>query len=122
MPARGWALSKAFYLLLGGMRLHHGGMNTSEMKNDALAQQLAHLVSHWVARQIAPDIPLDCARDVASAWRIKTPLELALLPDGARALAAATQELLTLLAQSPDGRQALHNLGFEPFLEDIERP
>ena len=104
-------------------------MNTSEIKTTAclqpaevLAQQLARLASHWVVRQIAPDIPLDCARDVASAWRIKTPLELALLPDGARALAAATQELLTLLAQSPDGWQALHNLGFEPFLEDIERP
>ena len=25
---RAWRLSKAFYLLAGGMRRHHGGMNT----------------------------------------------------------------------------------------------
>lgn len=122
-------MNKAFYLLAGGVRVHHGGMNTADTKTTAclqpaevLAQQLARLASHWVARQIAPDIPLECASDVISAWRAKTPLELALLPDAQRALAAATQELLTLLAQSPDGRQALDDLGFKPFLEDIERP
>lgn len=111
------------------MRRHHGRMNTSETKTTAclqpaevLAQQLARMATHWVARQIAPGIPLECASDVTSAWRVKTPLELALLPDAQRMLAAATQELLALLAQFPDGRQALDDLGFKPFLEDIERP
>lgn len=52
---------------------------------------------------------------------MKTLLELDLMPDAQRALAAATQELLELLAQSPEGRQALGDFGFQPFLEDIER-
>lgn len=43
------------------------------------------------------------------------------MPDAQRALAAATQELLELLAQSPEGRQTLGDLGFQLFLEDIER-
>ena len=104
-------------------------MNTSESKTTAclqpqevLAQQLARLASHWVARQIASDLPVECAQEITGAWRLKTPLELALLPDAERALAAATQELLALLAQSPDGRQALQDFGFEPFLQDIECP
>ena len=104
-------------------------MNTSETKTiaclqpaEVLVQQMARLASHWVVRQIAPGIPLEFASDVTNAWRVKSPLELALLPDAQRALAAATQELLALLAQSPDGRQALDDLGFKPFLEDIERP
>ena len=50
---------------------------------------------------------------------MKTPLELALMPDAQRTLAAATQELLELLAQSPEGRQALGDFGFQPLLEDI---
>ena len=102
-------------------------MNTSTVKTAAclqpdkmLAQQLAHLASRWVVRQIAPDTPFECASDVAKAWRVKTPLELALLPDAQRMLAAATQELLTLLDQSPDGRQALNDLGFGPFLEQSD--
>ena len=110
-------------------RDYAGAMNTSEIKTTAclqpdevLAQQMARLASHWVLRQIAPDMPLECASEVTKAWRVKTPLELALLPDAQRMLAAATQELLALLAQSPDGRQALNDLGFKPFLEDIERP
>lgn len=115
-------LSKELYLLAVGACLHHGAMNTSETKAETLAPQLARLAAHWVARQIAPNIPLECASDVTSAWRRKTPLELALLPDAQRALAAATQELLELLAQSSEGRQALGDFGFQPFLEDIERP
>lgn len=80
------------------------------------------MAAHWVMRQTAPDLPLEFAGDTSKAWRKKTPLELALLPDTERALAAATQELLELLAQSPEGRQALSDFGFQPFLEDIERP
>lgn len=80
------------------------------------------MAAHWVMRQTAPDLPLEFAGDASKAWRKKTPLELALLPDAQRALAAATQELLELLAQSPEGRQALGDFGFQPFLEDIERP
>lgn len=33
---------------------------------------------------------------------------------------AAAMELRDLLAQSPDGRQALRDLGFEPLLQDVE--
>lgn len=97
-------------------------MNSSNTTADTLAQQLACLAARWVVQQIAPHIPLECASDVPHAWRVKKPLELALLPDAQRALAAATQELLVLLAQFPDGRQALKDFGFQPFLEDIERP
>jgi hypothetical protein len=50
------------------------------------------------------------------------PVELALLPDARRVLAATTQELLEALAQSPEGREALQELGFKSFLEGIERP
>ena len=35
-------------------------------------------------------------------------------------LLAAAMDLRELLAQSPDGRQALRDFGFEPFLEHIE--
>ena len=87
-----------------------------------LAQQIAHLAAHWVAQQIAPELPPDLACATARAWRRQTPLQLALLPDIQRPLAAATQELVLLLAQFPEGWQALADLGFEPFLEDIERP
>jgi hypothetical protein len=96
-------------------------MNASNTSTETLAQQLACLAAHWVAQQIAPHIPLECARDVTHAWCVKKPLELALLPDAQRVLAAATQELLVLLAQFPEGRQALRDFGFgRPFLEDID--
>jgi hypothetical protein len=35
-------------------------------------------------------------------------------------LLAAAMDLRELLAQSPDGRQALRDLGFEPVLQDVE--
>lgn len=35
-------------------------------------------------------------------------------------LFAAAMDLRELLAQSPDGRQALRNFGFKPFLENVE--
>ena len=116
-------MNKALWLLTVSACLHHESMtNTPETKAETLALQLARLAAHWVARQIAPDFPLECASDVTHAWRMKTPLELALMPDAQRALAAATQELLELLAQSPEGRQAMGDFGFQPLLEDIERP
>lgn len=111
------------------MRRHHGGMNTSETKTTAclqpaevLAQQLARLAALWVVRQSGVEIPLEHAGRLLAVWQKQTPLEVALLPDAQRVLAAATQELLALLAQSPEGREALQELGFKPFLEDIERP
>ena len=116
-------MNKALWLLTVSACLHHESMmNTPETKAETLALQLARLAAHWVARQIAPNIPLECASDVTHTWRMKTPLELALMPDAQRTLAAATQELLELLAQSPEGRQALGDFGFQPLLEDIERP
>lgn len=36
-------------------------------------------------------------------------------------LLAAALDLRTLLAQSPQGRQALRNFGFEPVSQDVER-
>lgn len=35
-------------------------------------------------------------------------------------LMAAAMDLRELLAQSPDGRQALRDFGFEPFLQNVE--
>lgn len=131
---------------MGYVRPHHGAMNTPTPAPEALAQRLrdinqaeaimadrhqensamvralARLAARWVVLQLAPDWPDENQRDITPAWRTKSPLALALLPDGQRALAAATQELLELLAQTPQGRQALADLGFQPFLEDIERP
>lgn len=47
--------------------------------------------------------------------------EIALLGASANAgLLAAGCDLRNLLAQSPDGRQALRDFGFQPFLEHIE--
>ena len=124
---------------MGCMRLHHGAMNTPAPTPEALAQRLrdinqaeaimaerrqetnamvhalARLAARWVVLQLAPDWPGENPRDITPAWRTKSPLALALLPDGQRALAAATQELLELLAQTPQGRQALADLGFEPL-------
>lgn len=37
-----------------------------------------------------------------------------------RVLLAAACDVVDLLAQSPDGRQALRDLGFEPVLQNIE--
>ena len=122
---------------MGCGRLHHGAMNTPAPTPEALTQRLheinqaeaimaerrqeasamvhalARLAARWVALQLAPDWPGENLRDITPAWCTKSPLALALLPDGQRALAAATQELLELLAQSPEGRQALQELGFE---------
>lgn len=36
-------------------------------------------------------------------------------------LMAAAIDLRDLLTQSPDGRQALRDFGFEPLLQDVER-
>lgn len=124
------ALSKAFYLLVGGMHRHHGTMNTSEIKTTAclqpaevLAQQLARLAALWVLRQAGgAEIPLEYAGRVLAAWQKMPPVELALLPDAQRVLAATTRELLEALAQSPEGREALQELGFKTFLEGIGRP
>lgn len=47
--------------------------------------------------------------------------EIALLGASPNAgLLAAGCDLRNLLAQSPDGRQALRDFGFQPFLEHIE--
>lgn len=50
------------------------------------------------------------------------PMALAGLPDYERGVAALALELVALARQSPEGRQALLNLGFEPVPEDVERP
>jgi len=122
-------MNKAFYLLAGGVRGHHGGMNTANTTTTAclqpaevLAQQLARLAALWVLRQAGSVLPLEHAGRVLAAWQKMPPVELALLPDARRVLAATTQELLEALAQSPEGREALQELGFKAFLEGIERP
>lgn len=87
-----------------------------------LAQQLACMLSRWVLHLQAPDFPPDSAPDIVRTWCPETPLELARLPDAERTLAAATQELLCLLSQFPEGRQALADFGFQPLLENVKRP
>ena len=94
-------------------------MAERRQETNAMVHALARLAARWVVLQLAPDWPGENPRDITPAWRTKSPLALALLPDGQRALAAATQELLELLAQSPEGRQALGDFGFQPLLEDI---
>lgn len=48
-------------------------------------------------------------------------MEVALHGDSAKGgLLAAGIDLRQLLAQSPQGRQALRDFGFEPFLEHVE--
>jgi len=73
------------------------------------AKALAAMAARWfdAARfSIAfPCLPSDIAREGAAA--------------SAGFLAAAV-ELRDLLAQSPQGRQALRDLGFEPVLQDVE--
>ncbi len=48
------------------------------------------------------------------------PTELLELDPTGSSLLAAAVELRELLAQSPQGRQALRDFGFQPFLEHIE--
>lgn len=49
------------------------------------------------------------------------PSHVAVLEGTAKAgLLAAAMDLRDLLAQSPDGRQALRDFGFEPLLQNVE--
>lgn len=57
------------------------------------------------------------------AWRHRvqaTDLVTGDAPTPERVLLAAACDLVDLLAESPDGRQALRDLGFEPILQDFE--
>lgn len=84
--------------------------------------RIAFLAACWAAWQADPTVPQDQARNFAACWRKRSSVELALLPESQRMFAAATQELIVLLASTAQGRQALADFGFEPFLEDIESP
>lgn len=85
---------------------------------------VARLAAQWIALQIDADAAWDdeSLRALAGGWLPRNTMELALLPDAKRIWAAALQELLELLAQSPQGRQALADFGFKPFLEHVKRP
>ena len=82
---------------------------------------VARLAARWIALQTDADTAWDdeSLRALARGWLPRNTMELALLPDAKRIWAAALQELLELLAQSPQGRQALADFGFKPFLEHV---
>lgn len=95
---------------------------TSIESNTTLPKALALLAAHWVALQVDPTMPPQEAATLTRAWRQRGLTELALLPEAQRAFVCATQELVLLLAQFAEGRQALADLGFEPLFEDVEHP
>lgn len=51
-----------------------------------------------------------------------SPLTVASLPEFERGVVALALELVALAWKTPEGRQALLDLGFEPTSEDVERP
>lgn len=86
-------------------------MSTSDATTLTIPQSMARLAALWVLRQAAPGTTLEHAGDTLAAWQHPTAMELALLPDAARMLAAATQELVQLLEGTPEGRNALREIG-----------
>lgn len=78
--------------------------------HEAVVFAMAALAAQW--RAIA---------DPRIARTLK-PSHVASLGDSSKAgLLAASMELHDLLAQSPDGRQALSDLGLEPLFQNVKR-
>ncbi|MBS0508503.1 MAG: hypothetical protein JSR53_14095 [Proteobacteria bacterium] len=73
-----------------------------------------------MARQATPGTTLEHAGDTLAAWHPPTAMELALLPDAPRMLAAATQELVQLLDGTAEGRAALRDIGLNPRRKNEE--
>ena len=107
-----------------------GAISVSALNADDVPHAMARPAVRWVSMQLGGTIPwaeltrndIECLRSIASSWHRPSPMELALLPDARRAWVAALQELVELLAQSPQGRQALADFGFEPLLENVKSP
>lgn len=78
--------------------------------SERLSQVLAGLVASWMHR---------AGSYVSLEVR---PSELACMGDHAQAgVLAAAIELRQTLSKFSEGRQALRDLGFEPFAQDVER-
>lgn len=109
----GGALSKALWIVRARWARHSGGMNNPETKaaDETVAKQAARTAAIWVLRQAEFDVPLEHAQRVLAAWCPMPPMALAMLPDGPRMLAAATQDLINALNASPHGRHALREIG-----------
>jgi len=98
--------------------------HSADGQNQAVFLALANLAKVWMRNACVP--PGIAARVTKSflagcVWHdIKAPEELS-RPDAVqRAFLAAGCDLVETLALSPEGRQALRDLGFEPVSKDAE--
>lgn len=78
----------------------------------ALAAAAASMAADWFGR---------CESSVAFRGQFAVVGVVMQTDPQRRALLAAACDLVDLLGKTPQGRQALSDLGFEPFLEHVER-
>lgn len=79
---------------------------------DSLPTRLVQLANAWMEAAGAHLLFLRCLRSADLVTGEDSPAK--------RALMAAARDLVELLAQTPEGRQALRDFGLEPVLEQVE--